>query len=858
MIAKSALDEGKIILTSTIKNGVREDFKGGYVYPPSGKLHEGIVSFDVNSLYPNTMITLNTSPETKVGKIEEVNKEKTWPDCDIQITLTNGKQRTVNNKTFKKFLIDNNLILSKSNILFSQKNKGLCAKFLDDLYTQRISIRKAMETEPDPIKAKQMDIEQYLIKILLNSVYGVFGNPYFCLYDIDIASSVTLTGQAMIKESYNIISKYAKEKSNCEDVVVYSDSVTGNTPIMLRDSKGQIDFKQIDDISDWWTPYNNFKIIDKNRFNKEQAHVFGYEVWTSNGWSKIKKLIRHKVEKDIYRVKTHIGLVDVTEDHSLLDINKKQIKPKDCKLGQELLHSYPTFEHYETKSHTELYKKCENIKDLSIKEQKSFIYGFFYGDGSCGYYSGNKYSWALNNSNMDYNNLLVELLKNVYNSEFKILDTIKSSKVYKIVPVGSIKNFVNEYRNQFYNKNKFKIVPKEILNTTSKEKEAFLCGYFLSDGYKCDNSKCKNLRFNNKGKIGLSGLIYLCKSLGYNVSLNDRQDKPNNYIFIATNKKLRKPEFEVKDVYKLDKSNLLEYVYDIETENGDFNTGTPLIVKNTDSGFFDFGKILNALNIPLFIDNKVTKESLEIINDAENYLNFEINKWAKEELNSNDPRYHFSREKICLKGLFLAKKNYILRIINNEGEDCDKLTAVGVELQKSTHSEAVKNIMWDIVNCIFYDKGKDKADSFYLNGLNVFKQLSVEDISKRNNVKEYNKYANAVINDKVPKGTPYHIKGSIYYNKLLDKFDLGHKYPRIQSGQKVKIVFVDNNKYGIDALSYVDEFPKEFGLLPNYESQYKKMVTSLIKRCYDGNNWALPNIDKRLQTELFSFLDALE
>jgi hypothetical protein len=68
------------------------------------------------------------------------------------------------------------------------------------------------------------------------------------------------------------------------------------------------------------------------------------------GWAKIKRLIRHKTTKKIYRIMTKSGIVDVTEDHSLLDINRKIIKPSKCKIGQELLHSKP------------------DIKDLNLKD----------------------------------------------------------------------------------------------------------------------------------------------------------------------------------------------------------------------------------------------------------------------------------------------------------------------------------------------------------------------------------------------------------------------------------------------------------------------------------------------------------
>jgi DNA polymerase elongation subunit (family B) len=118
--------------------------------------------------------------------------------------------------------------------------------------------------------------------------------------------------------------------------IIYGDSVTPDTPIMLRDQKGNIHIKSIDTIneSNLWTyddKYNDKQVNDK----------ILYEVWTDEGWKKINKIIRHRTNKKIYEILTHIGYVKVTEDHSLLDISKNRIKPIDCNIGTKLLHSFP-------------------------------------------------------------------------------------------------------------------------------------------------------------------------------------------------------------------------------------------------------------------------------------------------------------------------------------------------------------------------------------------------------------------------------------------------------------------------------------------------------------------------------------
>lgn len=71
----------------------------------------------------------------------------------------------------------------------------------------------------------------------------------------------------------------------------------------------------------------------------KQQCVSNYKVWTDEGWKHIHRVIRHRTNKKIYRVRTRRGIVDVTEDHSLLDSNKMIIKPTECKVGvTSLLH----------------------------------------------------------------------------------------------------------------------------------------------------------------------------------------------------------------------------------------------------------------------------------------------------------------------------------------------------------------------------------------------------------------------------------------------------------------------------------------------------------------------------------------
>jgi len=127
--------------------------------------------------------------------------------------------------------------------------------------------------------------------------------------------------------------------------VVYGDSVFKTEPVLLRDpSTGKIDIKTIESICDSWKEYPEFKIFDKSIRLEKQYGETHYEVWSDRGWTPIRKVIRHKTDKKIYKILTHGGCVKVTEDHSLLTDKCEIIKPNKCNTDTLLLTAYPDIE----------------------------------------------------------------------------------------------------------------------------------------------------------------------------------------------------------------------------------------------------------------------------------------------------------------------------------------------------------------------------------------------------------------------------------------------------------------------------------------------------------------------------------
>ena len=186
------------------------DYKapGGYVAEPRVGFAENIVSFDANSLYPSVMISLNLSPETKIGRVEK-------DDDKIKIHHVSGRIFEMTKENFKKFMDEEQAALTKAGFLFSQKKRGLVPEFLDNLYTKRKEMKNKMlecRKNGDKEGEQKFDSIQYAYKIHLNSLYGYMLNKYAPLGDEDIGTSVTLTGQAAIKKSVELYKDFLRER----------------------------------------------------------------------------------------------------------------------------------------------------------------------------------------------------------------------------------------------------------------------------------------------------------------------------------------------------------------------------------------------------------------------------------------------------------------------------------------------------------------------------------------------------------------------------------------------------------------------------------------------------------------------
>lgn len=275
---------------------------------------------------------------------------------------------------------------------------------------------------------------------------------------------------------------------------------------------------------------------------------------------------------------------------------------------------------------------------------------------------------------------------------------------------------------------------------------------------------------------------------------------------------------------------------------------------DTDSVYISIDSVLKKIGAPLVgEDSLITKQVHEIVDELDRIVNTDILEWAKKELFSVDPRYVFKREIISDVGIFLQKKRYVLHVLDEEGVAVNKFKYTGVELVRSTTPKKVKKFIENVFQTALLTQDIKTTNSVYRNSYTEFQELDPNDVAARTTINNLEKYSNGASLYKFKTSTPSHVKGAIAYNILIKELGLGDKFEAIEAGQKVKKLYCEKNKYGLDAIAYPTVLPKEFNISINWDKMFNKLVTQPVERLYDSIGWSLPDIGKEVQTNLFDF-----
>ena len=273
----------------------------------------------------------------------------------------------------------------------------------------------------------------------------------------------------------------------------------------------------------------------------------------------------------------------------------------------------------------------------------------------------------------------------------------------------------------------------------------------------------------------------------------------------------------------------------LKTEGEDY-----VIASDTDSIYLNLGDLVDGV----YKGREKTDESVVRFLDKVCQTKFEpfiesSYQELAEYVGAYEQKMIMKRENIANKGIWTAKKRYILNVFNSEGVQYaePKLKVMGIECVKSSTPGACRDKIKECLKVIMND-GEEAAQDFIKNFRDEFDTLPVEDISFPRGCNGINKWANP--SSIYSKGTPIHVRGALLFNHYNKKNKLQHKYPLIQDGEKIKFVYLKTpNKFGENVISYLQTLPKEFGLdkQVDYDLQFEKSFLEPIKVIMDKIGW---------------------
>ncbi len=266
-----------------INDNNQEKFIGAYVKAPIVGKYDWIYDLDLTSLYPSIIMSINISPETKVGKIQ---------DWDVQKYLK-GETDTyyidddsITKENLKEYLDKSKFSIASNGVLYRTDTVGCIPGILDLWFQKRVEYKDKMKkygNAGDKEKYAFYHKRQLVQKILLNSLYGVLGLPAFRFYDVDNATAVTTTGQTVIKSTADMANiKYNKELGTPDldsNIYIDTDSVFFSAvPLMdkrfpnWKDEEQVVIAGYVDDIAGEMQDYLNdfYDIMSEKIFNVDK------------------------------------------------------------------------------------------------------------------------------------------------------------------------------------------------------------------------------------------------------------------------------------------------------------------------------------------------------------------------------------------------------------------------------------------------------------------------------------------------------------------------------------------------------------------------------------------------------------
>ena len=284
----------------------------------------------------------------------------------------------------------------------------------------------------------------------------------------------------------------------------------------------------------------------------------------------------------------------------------------------------------------------------------------------------------------------------------------------------------------------------------------------------------------------------------------------------------------------------------MKTEEVDY-----VIASDTDSIYLNLGDLVETVykgrektteGVVRFLDQVCETKLEPYIESAYQELAGYVNAYAQ--------KMQMKRENIAERGIWTAKKRYILNVWNSEGVQYNepKLKMMGIEAVKSSTPAPCRTMIKEALKLMMSGSEDDVID-YIEKSRKDFKNLPPEDISfprSASNVEKYN-----AVNSIYAKGTPIHIRGALLFNYYVKKKKLDNKYSLINNGEKVKFCYLKlPNPIHENVMSFIQDFPKELELnnYVDYDLQFEKSFVEPLKAILNAIGWS---VEKTATLEAF-------
>jgi DNA polymerase elongation subunit (family B) len=270
---------------------------------------------------------------------------------------------------------------------------------------------------------------------------------------------------------------------------------------------------------------------------------------------------------------------------------------------------------------------------------------------------------------------------------------------------------------------------------------------------------------------------------------------------------------------------------------------------DTDSVFYSATPLVQKRFPTLNIsdEDKMSKAILNIADEVQLYLNNSYDYFGKKFCNLDVHRFDIKQEVIAKSGLFVTKKRYGLKIINDNGKKVNKMMVKGLDTVRSSFPTAMRTMLSKLLEDILMDVPKEQLDKFILNFKNSMKLMDFDKIAIPTGVKNVKKYKvkDGVIFKSYKLGTPVHVKSALFYNDMLDHLKISKRYSQIYDGEKIKWVYLKSNPLGLATIGYkghedppeIISFIKQF-INPN--KLYNQALHKKIMMFYEALGWGEP------------------